>query len=74
MPQALTIFAFEIVFGQPASELFAGQYEEIQESVRQRARGLLEDMLAHGTGKKQAIQKLQTLRALVEAPQEPEIH
>jgi transcriptional regulator with XRE-family HTH domain len=44
-PSAAAIFAYEIVFGQPASELFRGSYEAIREAVRQRALDLLNDLL-----------------------------
>src|SRR5258708_8073266 len=41
MPGALTIFAFEIVFNQPASELFAGRYQAIRLAVQKPARRIL---------------------------------
>jgi hypothetical protein len=36
MPAALTVFACEIVFNQPASELFAGTYDAIRLAVQTR--------------------------------------
>jgi hypothetical protein len=38
IPNTLTVFALEIVLGQPASELLAGVYEAIRHAVQERAR------------------------------------
>jgi len=68
MPNALTIFACEIVFDQPASELFAGSYEAIRHAVQKRARRMLKqlDALPDRQSKKH-LRKLELLRAIVEA-------
>jgi hypothetical protein len=68
MPAALTIFACEIVFNQPASELFAGSYEATRRAIQKRARRMLKrlDALPDGQSKK-TLRKLELLRAIVEA-------
>ncbi len=43
-PNALTIFACQIVFNQAASELFAGEYDTVLRAVQQRARRLLKQL------------------------------
>jgi transcriptional regulator with XRE-family HTH domain len=67
MPGALTVFALEIVFGQPASELFAGNYHTIRLAVKARARRMVKQLSAEPdaqTGK--TLRKLDLLRAIVE--------
>src|SRR5258708_36308668 len=46
MPGALTILAFEIIFNQPASELFAGSYDAVRLAVQDRARPMLKPVSA----------------------------
>ena len=68
MPSTLTIFACEIVFNQPASELFAGGYEAIRHAVQKRARRMLKQLSARpGSQSKNTLRKLELLRAIVEA-------
>ncbi len=68
MPGALTVFAFEIVFNQPVSELFAGNYQAVRLAVQARARHMLNqlptgpDKHARGT-----LRKLELFRAIVES-------
>lgn len=67
MPFALTVFAFEIVFNQPASELFAGSYETIRRAVQERARRMAKQLSARPdalTGEN--LRKLELLRSIVE--------
>ena len=67
MPGALTVFAFEIVFGQPASELFAGEYETIRVSVQERARRMVKQLNARPNAQsKKTFRKLALLRSIVE--------
>lgn len=69
MPEAFTVFAFEIVFNQPARELFAGSYDDIRAAVQMRARGMMNKLhRAADTSDKEMLRKLQALRAIVEAP------
>ena len=66
MPGALTVFAFEIVFNQPASELFAGHYEAIRLAVQERAGRLVEQLSAQPDGQsRQPLRKLEFLRTVV---------
>jgi transcriptional regulator with XRE-family HTH domain len=68
MPSALTIFASEIVFNQPASELFAGIYDEIRLAVQKRARQMVKQLNARPDKQaKKTLRKLELLRAIVEA-------
>lgn len=68
MPGALTVFALEIVFSQPASELFAGCYEAIRLAVQKRARHLVKQLSAQPDMQaKKTLRKLALLRAIVEA-------
>jgi transcriptional regulator with XRE-family HTH domain len=67
MPGALTVFAFEIVFNQPASELFAGHYEAIRLAVQERAGRLVEQLSAQPDGQsRKTLRKLEFLRTVVE--------
>ena len=69
MPKAFTVFAFEIVFNQPAHELFAGDYEEIRDAVQKRAKAMLNKLLgAQNAVDPATIRKIGVLRAIVEAP------
>jgi hypothetical protein len=68
MPGALTTFALQIVFNQPASELFAGSYEAILHDVQKRARRMLKQLIARPDAQsKKLTRKLELLRAIVEA-------
>ena len=67
MPGALTIFAFEIVFNQPASELFAGSYQAIRLVVQKRARRMVKQLSARPNPQdKRTLRKLELFRAIVE--------
>ena len=67
MPGALTVFAFEIVFSQPASELFAGHHEAVRLAVQERARRLVEQLNAQPDAKsRKTLRKLEFLRTIVE--------
>jgi transcriptional regulator with XRE-family HTH domain len=67
-PSVVTVFACEIVFNQPASELFAGRYEEIRAAVRERASQLLTKLNDRPDKQsKKFFRKLELLRAIVEA-------
>jgi len=67
MPAALTVFALEIVFNQPASELFAGSYQATRLAVQERARRMVENLNARPNPQsKKTLRKLALLRAIVE--------
>jgi len=67
MPGALTIFAFEIVFNQPVSELFAGSYQAIRLAVQKRARRMATQLNARlDPHNKRTLRKLELLSAIVE--------
>ena len=67
MPGALTVFALEVVFSQPASELFAGKYEAVRLAVQARAKRMVDQLNArpNASGKK-SFRKLALLRSIVE--------
>jgi hypothetical protein len=39
-PNVETVFACEVIFGIPARELFAGVYQKVEETIKQRAQVL----------------------------------
>ncbi len=72
MPGALTVFAFEIVFNQPASELFAGSHDAVRLAVQKRTRRMLKQLNARPDSQsKKTLRKLELLRAIVEAKPNP---
>jgi transcriptional regulator with XRE-family HTH domain len=68
MPAVETIWAYEVVFNQPASELFAGCYEAVRQSVQVRAGRMLRTLLTHAAEPypPRIARKLALLRAIVE--------
>src|SRR5260370_13241690 len=72
MPGALTVFAFEILFNQPASELFAGTYHAIRLAVQERARRMMEDLNVRSTPPdKETLRTLALFRAILEPKSSP---
>ena len=68
MPGSLSVFAFEIVFNQPASELFAGNYHTVRLAVQERARRLVKQLNAQpDTQRRKTLRKLALCRAIVES-------
>ncbi len=67
MPNVFNVFACEIVFNQPASELFAGSYEVIRAAVQKRARQLLKKLTERPDKAKKHLRKIELFRAIVEA-------
>jgi hypothetical protein len=66
MPSALTVFAFEVVFNQPASELFAGNYQVVRLAVQERAQQILAQLHAKPDNQaKKNLRKLELLRSIV---------
>lgn len=66
VPCAATIFAYEVILGQPAEELFGGAYGAVRRSVQDRARRLSERLNRRPTNPRTA-RKLATLRAIVDS-------
>ena len=67
MPGALTVFAFEIIFNQPASELFAGSYQATRLAVQERARRMVKRLNAQpDTQARKNLRKLELLLSIVE--------
>src|SRR5262245_46021759 len=62
-PTLETLFAYEVVFGAPARELFAGAYQKVEKRILNRAQ-LLTRKLNRATPNSMATRKLQILRAI----------
>jgi transcriptional regulator with XRE-family HTH domain len=62
-PNLETLFAYEMVFGAPARELFAGVYQKVEKRITNRAQ-LLTRNLSRATPTPMATRKLQILEAI----------
>ena len=62
-PKVETLFAYELVFGAPARDLFAGAYQKVGKKISRRAQ-LLTRKLNRATPDKMATRKLQILKAI----------
>ena len=71
-PSVRTVFAYEIVFDRPASELFAGNYQAIRLAVQERARRMAERLNAQPDAQSErTLRKLELLRTIVESKPYP---
>ena len=68
-PSLKTVLAYEVVFGKPARELFAGAYEEVRLSVQSRAKELARQLAKESSGPQSVrlARKLEALRGIVDA-------
>ena len=62
-PNLETLFAYEVVFGAPARELFSGAYQKVEKRTLNRAQ-LLTRKLNRATPDRMATRKLQILKAI----------
>jgi len=62
-PNLEALFAYELVFGAPARELFAGSYQKVEKRISHRAQ-LLTRKLNRATPNSMATRKLQILKAI----------
>jgi transcriptional regulator with XRE-family HTH domain len=62
-PSLETVFAYEVMFGAPARELFAGVYQKVEKTITNRAQ-LLTRKLSRATPTPMATRKLQILEAI----------
>ena len=62
-PSLETLFAYEVMFGAPARELFAGAYQKVEKKIYNRAQ-LLTRKLNRATPTPMATRKLQILEAI----------
>ena len=62
-PSLETLFAYEVVFGAPARELFAGAYQKVEKKMSKRAQ-LLARKISRATPNSMATRKLQILKAI----------
>jgi transcriptional regulator with XRE-family HTH domain len=66
-PSLETLFAYEVVFGAPARELFAGTYQKVEKRISNRAQ-LLTRKLNRATPTSMATRKLEILQAITSGP------
>jgi len=64
-PSVITVFAYEVIFNQPARELFAGFYDGVHQEVRQRAERLAKALAERDTDP-ETVRKLVFLRRIVD--------
>jgi transcriptional regulator with XRE-family HTH domain len=69
-PNVETVFACEVIFGIPARELFAGVYQKVEETIKQRAQ-VLAGKLNAGKPDRFKRRKLDKLTAISSANSEP---
>jgi transcriptional regulator with XRE-family HTH domain len=62
-PSLESLFAYEVVFGAPARELFAGAYQKVEKRISNRAE-LLARKVNRATPDRMATRKLQILKAI----------
>ena len=62
-PSLETLFAYEVVFGAPVRELFAGAYQKVEKRISNRAQ-LLTRKLNRATPDRMATRKLEILQAI----------
>jgi hypothetical protein len=62
-PNTRTVFAYEVIFRVPASDLFPGVYQKVEKATRVRAR-LLARKLADAKPHRMAARKLAILESL----------
>jgi transcriptional regulator with XRE-family HTH domain len=62
-PNLETLFAYEVVFGAPARELFAGVYQKVEKRILNRTQ-LLTRKLNRATPTSMATRKLEILQAI----------
>lgn len=63
-PKLRTAFAYEIILGIPLRELYAGYYDQMQDTIRQAAARLLADMPDAPTDPR-TKQKVEAIRRIV---------
>jgi transcriptional regulator with XRE-family HTH domain len=66
-PSLETLFAYEVVFGAPARELFAGAYQKVEKKILNRTQ-LLIRKLNRATPDRMATRKLEILQAITSGP------
>jgi transcriptional regulator with XRE-family HTH domain len=54
-PSLQTAIAYEVIYGKPIRELFAGLYEEVEQSVAERARIMSHRTSGKATPKRQEV-------------------
>jgi hypothetical protein len=69
LPSVNTIWAYEIVFNQPAADLFAGDYRAIRVAVQLHAKVLIEQLASQAprSSSSRTERKLALLRSIVES-------
>ncbi len=67
-PNPETIFAYEVMFGAPARELFAGAYQKVEKKIHHRAQ-LLARKVSRAMPDRMAAHKLKILKAITFRPE-----
>jgi transcriptional regulator with XRE-family HTH domain len=65
-PRLTTVFAYELIFGIPARELFAGMFQEIERAIIDRA-AQLASKLNHAKPERLTARKLELLGGIITA-------
>lgn len=63
-PSLETVFAFEVVFGAPGRELFAGMFERVWRKTIRRSRAMV-IRLSKSSMDQRTVYKLKALRAII---------
>lgn len=59
-PRLRDVLAYELIYGKPARELFAGVYEQVEQEIAQRAK-----VLTHRTAQDSSAKRQEVLANLV---------
>ena len=60
VPELKTAIAYEVIYGKPVRELFAGLYEQIEQEISERAK-----VLSHRTTGKLGLKRQEVITRLV---------
>lgn len=66
-PSIETVFAYKVIFGANARDLFAGMFQKVEQATRKRAR-LLAKKISVRTKSRLNARKLEALTALADGP------
>jgi len=67
-PSFETALAYQVMFGAPPGELFAGIYQKVEQTIKKRTQ-VLAQKLGRATPSPTLSRKLEALKAIVSAPQ-----
>ena len=70
-PDVEALLAYQLIFGAPATELFAGTQQKVEQTTRRRAGHLLERLEQTESPDALTLQKLEALRKIAGPAPEP---